>query len=129
MLIVNQDRDKIVNFGNLTQVYITKDEEKIVCFIRFETVDSLYDDLGQYKTEERAKEVLQEIIETYEDCNESVFSTGYGYVKNKVYEGVTVMFYNVGAVVKEPMENMVFYYDDKYGEVAWISLKNANALD
>ncbi len=50
-------------------------------------------------------------------------------VKNKVFEGVTVMFYNVGAVVKEPMENMVFYYDDKYGEVAWISLKNANALD
>ena len=50
-------------------------------------------------------------------------------VKNKVFEGVTVMFYNVGAVVKEPMDNMVFYYDEKYGEVAWISLKNANALD
>ena len=54
MLIVNQDRDKIVNFGNLTQVYITQDEEKIAFFIRFETVDSLYDDLGEYKTEERA---------------------------------------------------------------------------
>ena len=66
MLIVNQDRDKIVNFGNLTQVYITQDEEKIACFIRFETVDSLYDDLGEYKTEERAKEVLQEIWEFYE---------------------------------------------------------------
>lgn len=65
MLIVNQDRDKIVNFGNLTQVYITQDEEKIACFIRFETVDSLYDDLGEYKTEERAKEVLQEIISKY----------------------------------------------------------------
>lgn len=50
-------------------------------------------------------------------------------VKNRVYEGVTVMFYNVGAVVKEPMENMIFYYDEKYGEVAWVSLKNANALD
>ena len=65
MLIVNQDRDKIVNFGNLTQVYITQDEEKIACFIRFETVDSLYDDLGKYKTEERAKEVLQEIVSKY----------------------------------------------------------------
>ena len=65
MLIVNQDRDKIVNFGNLTQVYITQDEEKIACFIRFETVDSLYDDLGEYKTEERAKEVLQEIVSKY----------------------------------------------------------------
>ena len=65
MLIVNQDRDKIVNFGNLTQVYITQDEDKIACFIRFETVDSLYDDLGEYKTEERAKEVLQEIVSKY----------------------------------------------------------------
>lgn len=65
MIIVNQDRDKIVNFGNLTQVYIIQDEEKIACFIRFETVDSLYDDLGEYKTEERAKEVLQEIVSKY----------------------------------------------------------------
>ena len=65
MIIINQDRDKIVNFGNLTQVYITQDEEKIAYFIRFETVDSLYDDLGEYKTEERAKEVLQEIVSKY----------------------------------------------------------------
>ena len=86
MLIVNQDRDKIVNFGNLTQVYITQDEEKIACFIRFETVDSLYDDLGEYKTEERAKEVLQEIIEAYLDCNEENIYEKFAYVKNKVYE-------------------------------------------
>ena len=65
MLIVNQDRDKIVNFGNLTQVYITQDEEKIAWFIRFETVDILYEDLGYYKTEARAKEVLQEIVSKY----------------------------------------------------------------
>ena len=65
MIIINQDKDKIVNFDNLTQVYITQDEEKTAYFIRFETVDSLYDDLGEYKTEERAKEVLQEIVEKY----------------------------------------------------------------
>lgn len=50
-------------------------------------------------------------------------------VKNRVYEGVTVMFYNVGATVKEPMENMVFYYDEKYSEVAWVSLKDVNGLE
>lgn len=61
MIIVSQDKTKIVNFDNLTQIYITQDEEKTATFIRYETVDSLYDDLGQYKTEERAKEVLQEI--------------------------------------------------------------------
>ena len=65
MIVLSQDKDKIVNFDNLTQVYITQDEEKSAYFIRFETVDSLYDDLGEYKTEERAKEVLQEIISKY----------------------------------------------------------------
>ena len=66
MLIVNQDRDKIVNFGNLTQVYITQDEEKIACFIRFETVDSLYEDLGEYDTKTRAEEILRDIAHWYE---------------------------------------------------------------
>lgn len=65
MIIESQDKDKIVNFDNLTQIYITQDEEEKSYFIRYETVDSLYDDLGEYKTEERAKEVLQEIIDTY----------------------------------------------------------------
>ena len=65
MIIVSQDKDKIVNFDNLTQIYITRDEEETATFIRYETVDSLYDDLGEYKTEERAKEVLQEIVENY----------------------------------------------------------------
>ena len=62
MIIVSQDMDKIVNFDNLVQVYITQDEEEKANFIRCETIDSLYDDLGKYKTEERAKEVLQEIV-------------------------------------------------------------------
>ena len=65
MIIVSQDKDKIVNFDNLTQIYITRDEEETATFIRYETVDSLYDDLGEYKTEERAKEVLQEIVKKY----------------------------------------------------------------
>ena len=65
MIIVSQDKTKIVNFDNLTQIYITQDEEEKSYFIRYETVDSLYDDLGEYKTEERAKEVLQEILKYY----------------------------------------------------------------
>ena len=65
MIIVSQDETKIVNFDNLTQIYITQGEEKTAFFIRYETVDSLYDDLGYYKTEKRAKEVLEEIVDTY----------------------------------------------------------------
>ena len=86
MIIVSQDKTKIVNFDNLIQIYITQDEEETANFIRYESVDSLYDDLGEYKTEERAKEVLQEIIEAYLDCNEENIYEKFAYVKNKVFE-------------------------------------------
>ena len=65
MIIVSQNKNKIVNLSNLTQIYITQDEEETAYYISFETVDSLYDELGKYDTEERAKEVLQEIIKAY----------------------------------------------------------------
>ena len=71
MIIVSQDKTKIVNFDNLIQIYITQDEEETANFIRYESVDSLYEDLGEYKTEERAKEVLQEIIKCYRDYRTS----------------------------------------------------------
>lgn len=66
MIIVSQDKDNIINFDNLTQVYITQDEEEKAYFIRFETVDSLYEDLGEYDTEERAEEILRDIAHWYE---------------------------------------------------------------
>ena len=66
MIIVSQDKDNITNFDNLTQVYITQDEEEKAYFIRFETVDSLYEDLGEYDTEERAEEILRDIVHWYE---------------------------------------------------------------
>lgn len=63
MVIVSQDKGEIINFDNMTRVYITFDEDDDDVYIRTETVDSLYEDLGYYKTEGRAKEVLQEITE------------------------------------------------------------------
>ena len=65
MLILSQQKNKIVNFSNLIQIYITKDEQEN--YIRFETIAGLYDDLGIYNTKERAKEILQEIIKEYRD--------------------------------------------------------------
>lgn len=32
MIIVSQDKDKTVNFDNLTQIYITRDEEETAVF-------------------------------------------------------------------------------------------------
>ena len=65
MIILSQDKEKIINFDNMTRVYITFDEGDDYVCIRTETVDSLYEDLGYYKTEARAKEVLQEIVSKY----------------------------------------------------------------
>lgn len=75
MIIVSQDKEEIINFDNMTRVYITFDEDDDYVCIRTETVDSLYEDLGYYKTEARAKEVLQEIINKYKE---------YATIQNKV---------------------------------------------
>ena len=87
MIIVSQDKEKIINFDNMTRVYITFDEDDDDVCIRTETVDSLFEDLGYYKTEERAKEVLQEIVQLYIECNRrDSYGTGFGYVANTVFE-------------------------------------------
>ena len=66
MIIVSQDKQRIVNFDNITQIYITFcEEDNPYYWIRFETVDSLYENLGYYEAEERAEEVLEEIVEYY----------------------------------------------------------------
>ncbi|GAB7140931.1 hypothetical protein RsTz2092_08880 [Deferribacterales bacterium RsTz2092] len=46
-------------------------------------------------------------------------------VLGKVYDGLTVSFFgNKTSTVHEKRENLVFYMDAKYDEVAWISLKD-----
>ena len=66
MIIVSQDKKEIINFKNLTEIYIStnQDNEK-ENYLRSESVCGLYEDLGKYKTEERAKEVLQDIVSKY----------------------------------------------------------------
>lgn len=64
MIIVSQDKTKIVNFDNVNMILVR--EGKIISFDN--TFNAGTDDgdlLAKYKTEERAKEVLQEIQETY----------------------------------------------------------------
>ena len=86
MIIVSQDKARIVNFDNLTQVYITHcEKDNTGYYIRFETVDSLYENLGEYATEERAKEVLLNIAHNYKNCNVEYEDRSGGYVENKIY--------------------------------------------
>lgn len=59
MIIINQERTKIINFEKITE--ITASGKKIL------VGDDIFvpkgEEIAKYKTEERAKEVLQEITE------------------------------------------------------------------
>ena len=61
MIIVSQDKVANINYNNIEAIYMLKKDDKIEINVR-----GNYDyTIGKYKTEERAKEVLQEIIKTY----------------------------------------------------------------
>ena len=60
MIIVSQDKAEIVNFENVVTMRLGYNGKHIV---RAENKDKVCE-LGEYATEERAKEVLQEIIKT-----------------------------------------------------------------
>ena len=90
MLIISQDKCTIVNLDNIKTIELDeeKDFKSIIIFRETDEVETGVCGLiiGHYTTKERAKEVLQEIIETYLDCNEQSVLANYAYVKNEVYE-------------------------------------------
>ena len=63
MIIVSQDKSKIVNFENVEKIYIDMNEEK-KCRI-FAEGHNIITILGEYETEERAKEILNDIETAY----------------------------------------------------------------
>lgn len=68
MLILSQDGNKIVNLDNV--IYITTNTYSEECSgISCNSLNNLEIYLGEYDTEERAREVLQEIIEKYKEEN------------------------------------------------------------
>ena len=94
MIIVSQDKETIVNFDNIVTLYVIKD-----CIseikgldgynIDYSTNDEINIVIATYKTEERAKEVLQEIIQTrnnfeyYKYADESKRNEVDSYMKTK----------------------------------------------
>ena len=67
MTIVSQDKELILNFENIDAIGIgnpLEDDDGMFKVLASTTSDNEYT-LGRYATEERAKEVLQEIILTY----------------------------------------------------------------
>ena len=67
MIIVSQDKH-LLNYNNVVDIYKTIGTEKNVR-IEATTANDDYVDLGEYDTEERADEVLEEIIRKLEDAD------------------------------------------------------------
>ena len=65
MIIEEQEKTYLINFDNTTQITLATDKEEKEFAVMAETTKSKEIILGIYKTEERAKEVLQEIIQIY----------------------------------------------------------------
>ena len=78
MIIISQDKDVLVNFDNVVNINIENchngsiKEEDFTFDISVYTASSELVRMGQYKTEERAKEVLQEIVQIYVNGKKAV---------------------------------------------------------
>ena len=72
MITVSQDKTTIVNFDNIAHIFISKDSEKHY-LIEYGKMNGSSELLGIYVTEERAKEVLQEIIKVYKFYNGKIY--------------------------------------------------------
>ncbi len=73
MLIISQDKMEVYNFDEIFRLYVDNwsneefaTEPNCFCIKAEKSSDNMICAfLGEYKTEERAKEVLQEIVKTY----------------------------------------------------------------
>lgn len=66
MIIVSQEKEEIINFNNVEKIYIQEVilSTKTVYLIKCKTREE-EERLGQYATEEKAKQILQDIISFY----------------------------------------------------------------
>lgn len=68
MLILSQDRQRVVNFKDITELYVSyiDDDSTIYC----DTNNDNEITLGFYKDKERCKEILEEILDFYVDIQQ-----------------------------------------------------------
>lgn len=67
MVLVNQRKDSLFNFNNIQCLWIEKEDAGVVAIYAMGEI------IGIYRTEERAKEVLQEIVNYYNHENAKTF--------------------------------------------------------
>ena len=67
MIIVSQDKEEIVNFNLICNMFVFGSGIRCVLADGSDTI------IGEYETQERAKEVLEEIIEAYNKSKEDFY--------------------------------------------------------
>lgn len=77
MIIVIQNGNGFVNLDNVSRVFIEDYDKKIIYASLIGMIAPVQ--LGIYKTEKKAKEILDQIVDSYLDCNVV------DYVSNSVY--------------------------------------------
>jgi ribonucleotide reductase beta subunit family protein with ferritin-like domain len=65
MIILSQNKMMLINFDNISGIVIRKNNEDNMWQLQCKANEENKRILGKYKTEERAKEVLQDIITCY----------------------------------------------------------------
>lgn len=75
MIIESQDKTELINFSNIVRLEVSNNAEGQALIEGHNFCDDFETVIGLYKTEERAKKVLQDIIGFYIRTEE----------KNKVY--------------------------------------------
>ena len=69
MVIISQNKNRVINFDNVLEIWIGSnilDKTEPVFTINVET-DGTVIEIGNYATEERAREILQEITNLYQE--------------------------------------------------------------
>lgn len=97
MIIISQDKSEIFNFNEIFRVYVDSwsneefaTEPNCFCIKAEKSSDNMICAFfGEYKTEERAKEVLQEIVRATIDARKSqeikMFFGGTGIIPSNTY--------------------------------------------
>lgn len=83
MLILSQDKELIVNINNKEDISLKEHYyEGHFVGVKIMAENKIYSTLGLYATKERAKEVLQEIINEYKLQNYLVYDAETGSIKD-----------------------------------------------
>lgn len=93
MIIVSQDKRMLINFDNIVGIVIRRNNEENVYQIQCKSGNEASKRiLAKYSTEERAKEVLQEIIIKYE------------YAQRNLADANDVTPFDEGFIFRMPLE-------------------------